>query len=197
MPEGVSTSDVSVTSGADGGDVLTLASAVSGLTITASGSKSTTIAGSSIADSTITATPAVGQTAVVSVETSKFVGSDIVNTGAGAISVDVTAGKVKGSSITSGASADSVSFSAKAKLKNVTLELGKGSDTVTFGKKTKIKKGVEIELAGKKNSVIIETNKGVGKLTVSGISSKDKFTVGGEDFTAQEAKNGDAGFQVD
>ena len=32
--------------------------------------------------------------------------------------------------------------------------------------------------------------------TQTNIGNKDKFTVGGEDFTAQQAKNGEAGFEV-
>ena len=197
LPAGVSTADVSVTTGPGGGDVVNVANPVSGLTITASGTKATAIAGQSVSNSTVTATPAAGQTAVVAIETSVFKGSEINNTGAGSLDVEVLAGKVKDSSISSGKSNDSVSFGSSAKLKNTTVELGGGKDTVTFGKGTKIKKGVEIELGGKKNTVVIETTKGLNKLTVSGITKKDKFTVGGEDFTGTEAKNGDAGFQVD
>ena len=81
LPEGVNTSDVSVTTGPAGGDVVNVATKVSDLTITASGTKATDITGQSVSDSTVTATPAAGQTAVVSVETSAFKGSDITNTG--------------------------------------------------------------------------------------------------------------------
>ena len=196
LPAGVSTTQVSVTAGPGGGDVVNVAQPVAGLTISASGAKPTAIAGESVSDSTVTATPAAGQTAVVAVETSVFKDSDITNSGAGSLDVEVLAGKVKNSDITSGKSADSVSFGSSSKLKNVTVDLGKGKDTVTFGKGTKIKKGTEIKLGGKKNTVVIETTKGLGKLTVSNIGNKDKFTVGGEDFTAQQAKNGEAGFEV-
>ena len=196
LPEGVSSSDVSLTAGPEGCDLVVVRNPVSNLTVTATGTKPTGITGLKVSDSTVNATPAAGQTAVVAIETTVFKDSEINNNGAGSLDVEVLAGKVKGSSINSGGSNDSVSFGSSTKLKNTTVSLGGGKDTVTFGKGTKIKKGVEIELGGKKNTVVIETTKGLKNLTVTGITKKDKFTVGGEDFTGTEAKNGEAGFEV-
>lgn len=195
LPEGVSSDSVSVTTGPQGGDLIVVTNPVAGLEVTATGGKATGITGRSVSDSTVTATPVAGQTAKVAIETNVFKNSTINNTGAGAIEVEFLAGKVKGSTVSSGKSNDSVEFGSSTKLKDVTLDLGGGKDSVTFGKGAKLK-GVEIELGGKKNTVEFESEKGLKKVTVTGITKKDKFIVAGETFTGTEAKNGEAGFEV-
>ena len=65
LPDGVSSSDVSVTAGPEGGDLVVVTNPVSGLAVTATGGKATGIAGVSVSDSTVTATPTKGETANV------------------------------------------------------------------------------------------------------------------------------------
>ena len=195
LPSGVSTDDVAVSKGPEG-DVIDVKGNVSGLTITATAT-TTDITGARVSDSTVTAKPASGETAKVVVESTTFKGNTITNEGAGALKVDVASGKFKGSTIESGASADSVSFAKSTKVKSAELELGKGNDTVTF-KGKKVKGDTTIDLGkGGKDVVVFENAKAAKNVTITNITAKDKFTVGGETFTGKQAKNGaDVGFEV-
>lgn len=196
LPDGVSTDDVAVSKGPEGNDLVVVKNNVSGLKIDATAA-STGITGKRVSDSTVSAKPSAGETAKVVVETSTFKDNTISNDGAGSLEVNVLAGKFKGSTIESGKSADSVSFGGSVKVKSAELSLGKGNDSVTF-KGKKVKGDTTIDLGkGGKDVVVFENAKAANNVTITNITAKDKFTVGGETYTGKEVKNGaDVGFEV-
>ena len=193
LPEGVSEDAVKVTTGEDGNNLVVINNNVSGLEIAATG-ENTGVSGKRVEESTVSATPAKGETSNVVVETTVFKGNTIANDGQGALEVNINTGKFKKSTIDAGNKKrdDLVRFKDDAKVIKSTVDLGKGNDTVRFGKAASFKGKTTVDLGkGGTDAIVIEADavKG-GKLVVTSFSKKDTITVGEETFTYRDIKNG-------
>ncbi|MAH58645.1 MAG: hypothetical protein CMN91_09470, partial [Synechococcus sp. ARS1019] len=164
-----------------------------GLQISATGDN-TDVTGKRVEASTVSATPAKGETSNVVVETTVFKNNTIANDGKGALEVNINTGKFKKSTIDAGNKKrdDLVRFKDDAKVIKSTIDLGKGNDTVRFGKGASFKGKTSLDLGkGGKDAIVVEADavKG-GKLVVTSFSKQDTITVGEETFTYRDIKNG-------
>ena len=112
--------------------------------------------------------------------------------------VDVAAGNFKKSGIEGGKAADSVSFGASVSIKSATVDLGKGDDSITFAKGVKVKGNTTLDLGkGGKDVVTFESASVARKVTITNITSKDKFIVGDDTYKGKAVNNGaDVPFKV-
>ena len=197
LPSGVSADEVAITTAPDGTNQIETNTAVSSLEITAKAG-TTDISGAKLSKSEVAATPAKGETATVVVESTVFKGNTISNDGEGSLAVDVAAGNFKKSGIEGGKAADSVSFGASASIKSATVELGKGNDSITFAKGVKVKGNTTLDLGkGGKDVVTFESASVARKVTITNITSKDKFIVGDDTYKGKAVNNGaDVPFKV-
>ena len=164
LPEGVSSSDVAVTTGSDGSSDVVLSNPVSGLEIKATAG-TTDVSGSKLSKSTITGSTTKGVAVTV----------NVTDTVAKKLTVDFSASKK---------AADSVSFAGSTTVKKGTIDLGKGNDSITFGSNVKFKGKTTIDLGkGGKDVVVIEANKiKNGKLEITNFDKKDKLKIGDDTF---------------
>ena len=164
LPSGVSSSDVAVTTGADGSSDVVLSKPVNGLEIKAS-SGTTDISGSELKKSTITGSTTEGTAVTVTVN----------DTVAKKLTVDFSASKK---------AADSISFGGTTTVKKGTIDLGKGNDTITFKSEVKFKGTTTIDLGkGGKDVIVIEANKiKKGTLEITNFGKKDKLTIGDDTY---------------
>ena len=193
LPEGVNEDAVKVTTGEDGNNLIVISENVAGLQISATGDN-TDVTGKRGEESTVSATPAKGETSNVVVATTVFKNNTISNEGKGALEVNINTGKFKKSTIDAGNKKrdDLVRFKDDAKVIKSTIDLGKGNDTVRFGKGASFKGKTSLDLGkGGKDAIVVEADavKG-GKLVVTSFSKQDTITVGEETFTYRDIKNG-------
>ena len=134
LPEGVSTDQVEVSVGSEGGTAVSIKQNTSGLDIEAQGD--TAVTGKKITDSQVNVSTKKGEDTNIVLETTVAKSTTITNEGKGALEVNVNTGKVKSLTIDAGNKkrADLVRIKDDVKLINADMNMGKGNDTVRFGK---------------------------------------------------------------
>ena len=188
LPEGVSTDQVEVSVGTEGGTAVAIKENTSGLDIEAQGD--TAVTGKKITDSQVNVSTKKGEDTNIVLETTVAKSTTITNEGKGALEVNVNTGKVKSLTIDAGNKkrADLVRIKDDVKLINADMNMGKGNDTVRFGKGVTFKGSSTVDLGkGGKDSVIVE---GKAKLDITSFSKKDTLTVGDESYSFKDIKKG-------
>lgn len=188
LPEGVSTDQVEVSVGSEGGTAVAIQKNTSGLDIEAQGD--TAVTGKKITDSQVNVSTKKGEDTNIVLETTVAKSTTITNEGKGALEVNVNTGKVKSLTIDAGNKkrADLVRIKDDVKLINADMNMGKGNDTVRFGKGVTFKGSSTVDLGkGGKDSVIVE---GKAKLDITSFSKKDTLTVGDDTYSFKDIKKG-------
>ena len=188
LPEGVTTDQVEVSVGEEGGTAVAIKKNTSGLDIEAQGD--TAVTGKKITDSQVNVSTKKGEDTNIVLETTVAKSTTITNEGKGALEVNVNTGKVKSLTIDAGNKkrADLVRIKDDVKLINADMNMGKGNDTVRFGKGVTFKGKSTVDLGkGGKDSVIVE---GKAKLDITSFSKKDTLTVGDESYSFKDIKKG-------
>ena len=188
LPEGVSTDQVEVSVGSEGGTAVAIKKNTSGLDVEAQGD--TAVTGKKITDSQVNVSTEKGEDTNIVLETTVAKNTTITNEGKGAIEVNVNTGKVKGLTIDAGNKkrADLVRIK-DVKLIDADMNMGKGNDTVRFSAEVIFKGNSSVDLGkGGKDSVIVEGKP--KKLEITSFSKKDTLTVGDETFSFKDIKKG-------
>ena len=191
LPEGA---DIDLSSTVKGVNKVTIKEALEGASFEKGDGRSAII-GEALKASDVVVNAAKGESSVIGLRTSSFVGNTIKNEGKGSLTIKAQKGNIKNLVVDAGENlnrADKIAFKNDAKVTNGDFSLGKGDDTVRFSKATKIKGDVAIDLGkGGADKVVVAANKvKSGNLTITSFSKKDKLTVGGETFTHKDIKNG-------
>ena len=167
--------------------------AVVDINIAVGGDVPVKVEGEAVKKSVIRPVAAEGETAKITLETTKVAKTTIVSEGEGSVEVNVGDANFKKSTIdlSNSTAKDSISFSGSSQVTKSTILLGDGKDTVTFDEGVKLKGNTKIKVGSGVDSIEVpEEVGGKGKIFISNFSKRDKLFVDGEKLRGKRILSG-------